>query len=57
MLIKNFHPPHLNHNTTTNEAYNQCNLQLQEMLDKCVPEKNSQEARKTTKPMVQSHLT
>ena len=39
MLIKNFHPPHLEQNTNTNETNNQLNLQLQEMLDKCVPEK------------------
>ena len=37
-LIENFHPPHLNQNANTNEAYNQLNLQLQEMLDKCAPE-------------------
>ena len=39
MLIKNFHLPHLNQNTNTNEAYNQLNLQLQEMLDISAPEK------------------
>ena len=38
MLIENFHTPLLNQNTNTNEAYNQLNLQLQEMLDKCAPE-------------------
>ena len=38
-LMENFHPPHLNQNTNTNEAHNQLNLQLQEMLDKFVPEK------------------
>ena len=39
MLMENSHPPHLNQNTNTNEAYNQLDLQLQEMLDKCAPEK------------------
>ena len=38
-LMENFHPPHLEQNTNTNEDYNQLNLRLQEMLDKCVPEK------------------
>ena len=38
-LMENFHPPHLEQNTNTNEAYNQLNLWLQEMFDKCVPEK------------------
>ena len=33
MLIENFHLPHLNQNTNTDEAYNQLNFQLQEMLD------------------------
>ena len=43
MLMENSHPPHLNQNTNTNEAYIslkvKLNLQLQEMLDKCAPEK------------------
>ena len=43
--MENFHPPHLNQNTNTNEAHNQLNLWLQEMLGKCVAEKNSQEAK------------
>ena len=36
---KLLHQPHLNKNTNTNEADNQFNLQLQEMLNKCAPEK------------------
>ena len=39
MLMENFHLPHLEQNTNTNEAHNQINLWLQEMLDKFVPEK------------------
>ena len=39
MLMENFHPPHLEQNTSTNEAHNQLNIWLQEMLDKCVTEK------------------
>ena len=39
MLMENFHPLHLNQNTITSEAYDQLNLQLQEMLEKCAPEK------------------
>ena len=38
-LMGNLHPPHLNQKTNTNETYNQLNLQLQEMLDKCATEK------------------
>ena len=38
-LMENFHPPHLEQNTNTNKAHNQLYLQLQEMLDKCVPKK------------------
>ena len=45
MLMENFHPPHLKQNINTNEAHNQLNLQLQDMLDKCVPEKNSKESK------------
>ena len=37
--MEHFHLPHLEQNTNTNEAHNQFNLRLQEMLDKCVPEK------------------
>ena len=37
--MENFHQPDLNQNTNNSEAYNQLNLQLQEMLDKCAPEK------------------
>ena len=39
MLMESCHPPHLKQNTNTNAAHKQLNLQLQEMLDKCVPEK------------------
>ena len=38
-LMENFHQSDLNQNTNISEAYNQLTLQLQEMLDKCVPEK------------------
>ena len=38
-MMENFHPPHLRLNTNTNKAHTQFTLQLQEMLDKCVPEK------------------
>ena len=31
--------PELNQNTNIIEAYNQLNLNLQEMLDRCAPEK------------------
>ena len=44
--MENFHPPHLNQYTNTNEAYYQLNLQLQEMLDKCVPEKIGKRPKK-----------
>ena len=53
--MENFHPPHLKQNTNTNEDHNQLNLQLQEMLDKCVPEKIVKQP-KNTKFMVQSYL-
>ena len=39
MMMENFHPPHLRLNTNTSKAHTQFTLQLQEMLDKCVPEK------------------
>ena len=55
-LRENFHPAHLNQNTNTNESHNQLNLQLQEMLDKCVPAKIVKRPKKNTKPMVQSYL-
>ena len=48
--MENFHPPHLNGNTNTNKAYNQLNLQLQKMLDKCVAEKI---VKRTEKPQNQ----
>ena len=37
--MENFLPPHLEQNANSNKAYSQLNLWLQEMLDKCVPEK------------------
>ena len=46
MLMENFHPPHFNWNTNTNEAYNHLNLQLQEMLDKYAPEKIVNKSKK-----------
>ena len=39
MMMENFHPPLLSLNTNTNKAQTQLTIQLQEMLDKCVPEK------------------
>ena len=39
MMMENFHPPVLDPNTNTKEAQTQLIIQLQEMLDKCVPEK------------------
>ena len=46
MLMGNFHPPHLHQNANTNETYNQLNLQLQEMLDKCAPGKIVKRSKK-----------
>ena len=39
MMMENFHHPLLGLNTKTNEAQTQLTIQLQDMLDKCVPEK------------------
>ena len=39
MMMENFHPPLLRLNTNTIEAHTQLTIQLQEMLDKCVPKK------------------
>ena len=38
-MMENFHPPFLGLHTNTNKAQTQLTIQLQEMLDKCVPEK------------------
>ena len=38
-MMENFKPPLLGLNTNTDEAHTQLTIQLQEMLDKCVPEK------------------
>ena len=38
-MMENFHHPHLRLNINTSKAHTKFTLQLQEMLDKCVPEK------------------
>ena len=52
-MMENFNPPLLDLNTNTNEAQTQLTTRLQEMLDKCVPEKIIKGPKKTTKPLVQ----
>ena len=52
-MMENFHPPLLSLNTNTNKAQTQLTIQLQEMLDKCVPEKIIKKPKKSTKPLVQ----
>ena len=52
-MMKNFNPPLLGLNTNTNKAQTQLTTQLQEMLDKCVPEKIVIRPKKNTKPLVQ----
>ena len=39
MMMENFNPPNLNLSTDINEAQTQLNSSLQDMIDKCVPEK------------------
>ena len=39
MMMENFNPPNLDLNTDINEAQTQLNASLQDMIDKCVPEK------------------
>ena len=39
MMMENFNPPNLDLNTDINEAQTQLTVRLQDMLDKCVPEK------------------
>ena len=39
MMMENFHPQHLGLNTNTSKVHTQFTLWLQEMLDKCMPEK------------------
>ena len=56
MMMENFHPPLLSLNTNTNEAQTQLTIQLQEMLDKCVPEKIIKETKKSTKPLQPSAI-
>ena len=53
MMMENFHPP-LSLNTNTNKGQTQLTIQLQEMLDKCVPEKikGDQEKHKTSGSMI-----
>ena len=46
MMMENFHPPHFRLNTNTSEAHTQFILQLQKMLDKCMPEKIIKRPRK-----------
>ena len=46
-LMENFHQPELNQNTNVSEAYDQLSLKLQEMLDRCAPEKI---VKRTEKP-------
>ena len=53
MMMESFHPPQLGLNTNTSKAYTQLNLQLQKMLDKCVPEKIVNRPKKPTKQLVQ----
>ena len=38
-LMENFQQPQLNQNTNVSEAYHQLNLKLQQMHDRCAPEK------------------
>ena len=53
-MMKNFNPPPLGLNTNTNEAQTQLTTRLQEMLDKCVPEKiiKNQKEHKTFGSMI-----
>ena len=53
MMMENFNPPNLDLNTDINEAQSQLNASLQDMLDKCVPEKMVKRPKKTTKCLVQ----
>ena len=53
-MMEDFNPPLLNLNTNTNEAQTQLTTRLQEMLDKCVPEKIIKRP-KNTKPLVQQY--
>ena len=45
--MENFHQPDLDQNTNDSEAYDQLNLKLQEMLNRCAPEKI---VKRTEKP-------
>ena len=53
MMMENFNPPNLNLNTDINEAQTQLNASLQDMVDKCVPEKMVKRPKKNTKCLVQ----
>ena len=46
-MMKNFNPPPLSLNTNANEAQTQLTTRLQEMLDKCVPEKIMKRPKRT----------
>ena len=46
MMMENFNLPNLDINTDINEAQSQLNASLQDMLDKCVPEKMVKRPRK-----------
>ena len=50
MMIENFNPPILNLNTDINEAQTQLTARLQDMIDKCVPEKMVKRPKKPQNP-------
>ena len=50
MMMENFNPPNLDLNTDINEAQTQLNASLQDMIDKCVPEKMVKRLKKHKMP-------
>ena len=49
ILMENFHQPELNQNTMISEAFDQLNLNLQEMLHRHAPEKIAKRTEKARK--------
>ena len=50
MMMENFNPPNLNLNTDINKAQTQLTARLQDMIDKCVPEKMVKRLKKPQNP-------
>ena len=57
MMMENFNPPNLDPNTDINKDQTQLNASLQDMIDKCVPEKMVKRPKKKKKHKMPGSMT